>query len=671
MGFSLKISYRDFICSLIYGMIKLKILYRDFICWKRFIKIQACRASSYLQLIDIWSIISNENLFLESVLVFFESPGIQHTYSSNDDDFVKMPPIKVSKLNIVGKKTLRAKSEKRQDSLRKLNTRFPPEHITKTMAMLNNHQRACVESIGFGEALTMQLTKLPRKLCYWVVNNYDPNTNSIRLKDQRLKIKREIVHQIYGIPTGDIPMSNPSKSNPENHVVKLWKSQFPITLKRIRLTNVVEMIRNDTTAGPFFVLNFLVLFVSVMMEYPTMGTVNQGFLENVGDVLDIKQLDWCGFVISSLKSSDVDDTTSMRDCPVSEGFTENVVQQILGKCDDSNSIELVTKRNHEFNLACPKISTSDDFHDPTLFNGVLTPVMHDGSNTTESKHAQIQKETVQDDVQDEIVFATPFSQLLDAEAFDIMEKAALAACSKTSKQESVSPDHRGSQLIIHVGNVDPVTVVAPRRTKRHVQPTEKFRSPYFKRVVNPNKLLTSNEERVSGWIFAGLDNEWDLVFESIFGDLGYRGIFESMIPGSKIHATCIDIWASILNHQERYRNKKSPARMFLSCTLLVFFPVIDIEHYYLVVFDFKKHDCVIIDNINSKESDEGKYGNIHYDLKILFTLYGDELNHKKANHIKRSKPMSGCMKWTTKYNSIDCGVFLMRHMETYKGEDFG
>ncbi|KAI3779370.1 hypothetical protein L2E82_09086 [Cichorium intybus] len=495
-----------------------------------------------------------------------------------------------------------------------------------------------------------------------------------------------------------------------------------------------------------------------------MGTVNQGFLENLGDVLDIKQLDWCEFVISSLKSNrtmwkslddncvftgpivflllfyihftnvedrpiqsstvglinwtskmlkdrqfqelskggfgnvtissqhidmshceqedgeDVDDTTSMRDCPVSEGDDNNSIKEIVSEInlnfntyhnakrdidkwllrgvrmfpDSEALLELVTKRNHEFNLACPKISTSDDFHDPTLFNGVLTPVMHDGSNTTESKHAQIQKETVQDDVQDEIVFGTPFSQVLDAEAFDIMEKAALAACSKNSKQESLSPDHRGSQLIIHVGNVDPVTVVAPRRTKRHVQPTEKFRSPYFKRVVNLNKVLTSNEERVSGWIFAGLDNEWDL-------DVFILHTSDETICIQRRYKKFVD---RMNEHIEKYE----------LCTNfndidLVFFPVIDIEHYYLIVFYFKKHDCVIIDNINSKESDEVKYGNIPYDLKILFTLYVDELNHKKANHIKCAKPMSGCMKWKTKYNSIDCGVILMRHIETYKGED--
>ncbi|KAI3751014.1 hypothetical protein L2E82_22004 [Cichorium intybus] len=322
--------------------------------------------------------------------------------------------------------------------------------------------------------------------------------------------------------------------------------------------------------------------------------------------------------------------------------------------DSEELLMLVTKRNHEFNLACPYFPNSDVSHNGTFFNGVATPV-HGREITTDSKDVEFHEAAIEDDAHNDVVFSTPFTQVFNEEAFDIMERAALAACSNNSKQQT--------------GNDVPVTVVAQRRTKRHVQPTEKFRSPYFRRVVNPNKVLTSNEKRVSGWVFAGLDNEWDLVFESKFGDLGYRGIFESMIPGSRIHATVIDIWASILNHQERHINKKSPARMFLSCTLLVFFPVIDIEHYYLIVFDFKKHDCVIIDNINSEESDEVKYGNIPYDLKILFTLYVDELNHKKANRIKRAKPMSGCMEWTTKYNNIDCGVFLMRHMETYKGED--
>ncbi|KAI3522952.1 hypothetical protein L1887_01004 [Cichorium endivia] len=232
----------------------------------------------------------------------------------------------------------------------------------------------------------------------------------------------------------------------------------------------------------------------------------------------------------------------------------------IKKFPDSEELRmLVAKRNHEFNLACPYFPNSDVSHDGTFFNGVATPV-HGREITSEFKDVEFHEAAIEDDAHNDVVFSTPFTQVLNEEAFDIMEKAALAACSKNSKQQSLNPDNYGSLLEIKNGNVVPVTVVEPRRSKRHVQTTEKFRSLYFKRIVNPNKVLTPNEERVSGWIFAGLDNEWDLVFESKFGDLGYRGIFESMIPGSRIHATIIDIWASILNHQERYRNKKSPVK---------------------------------------------------------------------------------------------------------------
>nr|KAJ0204765.1 hypothetical protein LSAT_V11C500264840 [Lactuca sativa] len=143
---------------------------------------------------------------------------------NDDDDFVNPQPVTIPIQKIVKKQTRMANPGKVEDSLRYLNTRFPPEHITKTMALLNNDQRKCVESIGFGSALNIQLEKLPRRICYWVVDNYDPNTNSIRVKDKRLVVTRERVHDIYGIPMGDMPMSNPCRANSRNKFVKLWKS---------------------------------------------------------------------------------------------------------------------------------------------------------------------------------------------------------------------------------------------------------------------------------------------------------------------------------------------------------------------------------------------------------------------------------------------------------------
>ncbi|CAI9271507.1 unnamed protein product [Lactuca saligna] len=428
-----------------------------------------------------------------------------------------------------------------------------------------------------------------------------------------------------------------------------------------------------------------------------MGTVNQGFLENIPDDMDIKQLDWCGFVVACLKSSrmmwrrlddkcvysgpivflllfylsctKVEDATfqspttgmmywttdmldkreleelskggfgnviissqhmsmnhtkqedgedddaagSERDCKSPAGFIEHVVQETsqsendadnnlkdimseinieFNACDNAmraiqkllmqgvkkfpDSVELrmlVTKRHHEFNLAWPDFSTSVDSHAGTFFNGAATPVMPVRDNTAETKVDQFTE-----------------AQMADEPLIDVV-------------------------------------------------------------VVDPNKVLRPIEDRVSGWIFAGLDEEWDLVFESTFGDSGHREFL-----------------------RELRRNKKSPSRMFLSCTLLsnfildeaicieqrykrfvdrmnehiekfkqctsfkdvdlVFFPVLDNEHYYLIVFDFIKSECVIIDNIYREESIEVLYGNVPNDLKILFTLYIDAWNHPRRNSMK-------------------------------------
>ena len=39
-----------------------------------------------------------------------------------------------------------------------------------------------------------------------------------------------------------------------------------------------------------------------------------------------------------------------------------------------------------------------------------------------------------------------------------------------------------------------------------------------------------------------------------------------------------------------------------------------------------------------------------------------------ADKIKQLKPTNPALKWQTLRNYEDCGIFLMRHMETYMGE---
>ncbi|KAL4580449.1 hypothetical protein LXL04_016641 [Taraxacum kok-saghyz] len=203
-----------------------------------------------------------------------------------------------------------------------------------------------------------------------------------------------------------------------------------------------------------------------------------------------------------------------------------------------------------------------------------------------------------------------------------------------------------------------------RRSKRCVKFTDKLRSPNFNRVVDPSSGLKSSEARVSGMVFAGIGNEWYLnsparLFVSCTLLSNY--VFDETI--------CLDKrFKMFYNRMNEYLFKFHPHIDFHQIDL-VFYPIISYDHYYLIVFNFQNYSCVIIDHIFSKESFYVTYGNIPYDLDMLFKLYLDSVKHSKRSQMKAVQRTKFIMSWMTRSNYTDCGIFLMRHMETYKGEE--
>lgn len=53
--------------------------------------------------------------------------------------------------------------------------------------------------------------------------------------------------------------------------------------------------------------------------------------------------------------------------------------------------------------------------------------------------------------------------------------------------------------------------------------------------------------------------------------------------------------------------------------------------------------------------------------KENFVKYMMNVSEVKARHLLNVEITRLQMKWRTTNNSIDCGIFAMRHMETYKG----
>ncbi|GKC63305.1 RNA-directed DNA polymerase, eukaryota, partial [Tanacetum coccineum] len=154
------------------------------------------------------------------------------------------------------------------------------------------------------------------------------------------------------------------------------------------------------------------------------------------------------------------------------------------------------------------------------------------------------------------------------------------------------------------------------------------------------------------------------VFEAHSGKFSVYGIhlnLETLAPGLWIDANVIDCWGAILKHEEKFRDGESKSRHF--------FPTGGITKS---MFDGTLASC----------DDKGKAFQIKLRLSLkamkviwllkailekLFArhlkLYGHN-RHSKVGKLKQTIPN---LKWRTKGDIQDCGVFTMLHMETFNG----
>nr|GMD82814.1 receptor-like protein 12 [Ipomoea batatas] len=89
---------------------------------------------------------------------------------------------------------------------------------------------------------------------------------------------------------------------------------------------------------------------------------------------------------------------------------------------------------------------------------------------------------------------------------------------------------------------------------------------------------------------------------------------------------------------------------------LLFFPILQQNHFYLLCVNFKSERPEIIDNSGSTPPTPVKYGDTPENVKFK-SIVCENLKTKRMP-----------MKWRDTKNKVDCGVYLMRHMESYVGQ---
>ncbi|KAK1364529.1 hypothetical protein POM88_040090 [Heracleum sosnowskyi] len=243
------------------------------------------------------------------------------------------------------------------------------------------------------------------------------------------------------------------------------------------------------------------------------------------------------------------------------------------------------------------------------------------------------------------------------------------------------------------------------KSTRLMRLTRYGKSPYIERVIDISGKFTNQDYGLWRFLIQNRDP-----LEDLFSWNGLSCLRENMQTfkiNTSLSYSVVDTWSILLNDNEKYKADESPMRLFctigcvhptlddtksvsltyplfadnmdeilkrfkrekLDDTDMVFFPIYAYEHFYLICYNLKNPAYELIDNVKREEDPKVYYGAKPRILHSHFEKYLQAKGHSTlAKTVRKLKPSYMTMPWQTTKNSKDCGIFLMRHMETYKGD---
>ncbi|GJV36658.1 peptidase C48, SUMO/sentrin/Ubl1 [Tanacetum coccineum] len=215
------------------------------------------------------------------------------------------------------------------------------------------------------------------------------------------------------------------------------------------------------------------------------------------------------------------------------------------------------------------------------------------------------------------------------------EKDQIGSSSQESPVFGIDNSLQGSQPTFDLG-------ASPTYEKMNILNEKKkkmgLKSKYVNKTVDPAVELTADEKLLGRSIFSTQEEEEEVVFNDDEHTILFRRNIQSLAPRIEIDTSA-------------------------------FFPIIAHGHYYLIVFNLKTGKPVIIDNNESDATYEGKYKD---NVEFVRSKFGRHLlmyqNTNADKILKGPKKATNLrMKWKTTKEKIDCGLYMIMHMELYEG----
>ncbi|KAJ0471518.1 hypothetical protein HanHA89_Chr15g0597031 [Helianthus annuus] len=167
--------------------------------------------------------------------------------------------------------------------------------------------------MGFGAILDININHISTRLAYWLVRNFDEKLDKLNVGNHQIKITSNTLYEVFGLPKGPKKVEIIADKRKVKKQDKIGKSQEPGNAVRdtfirqwgqnARLTHglIANTMENQRDGGHLFKLNFLVYWMTFFAEIKKATLANDRCLLGVEDVEEIKNLDWCSYLLETLR----------------------------------------------------------------------------------------------------------------------------------------------------------------------------------------------------------------------------------------------------------------------------------------------------------------------------------------------------------------------------------
>ncbi|KAH6808261.1 hypothetical protein C2S51_029369 [Perilla frutescens var. frutescens] len=509
--------------------------------------------------------------------------------------------------------------------IRNLNIRFPmiasrasPAALVNALKILNEKQMKEVKDMGFGQLVHLGIEKVPTRLAFWVVDNFDARRSEINIQDGRhLHIEAADVHRVLGFPNGGRAIVRKKKFE-QSEILDAWLEIFGRHNRSIVAKDVAKEMLKHKNGGEVFRRHFVVLVIVCLIETSSNGYIAPQILGCLGDLTRVKEFDWCIYVIKSLVEHKIMweknkkknfsgpllfltafyvdrvvlySRTVVREFPTIKNWTHLLMKNIENAEIKSGGFggetfgERFMQKAKLLAITMVEIiamveGAPQQLSDATQLKKFLDASHHllgpgnvGGPSTVEAPDVQFVRNgrrstcIVINDNGNADERSCDKQRLENDQMEKQLYESLPGESDQANRRREIAKGKRKVQDVEHFGGYNSEISKETEMEKINratIKKTEKFMSPYIVRAVDISAKVSKHEKELWYWIFYNDEaNNEDILFASDDVSIN-RGDMLTMRQNTMIRSNILDAWSSVMNHKELSRSPDSPYRFFTS-----------------------------------------------------------------------------------------------------------